>query len=237
VVLTPDDVVLVTPGGIQSLADAKIRKLILTALYSATYPEVSQVWYERKLNRVWVAYPTGTNRTLGAAFILDLTTGQWGRKTLSRATSGAMLLDGEGAAQPNLHLAHPNAALASNNVYGADTDGGSGSGVATNWYKYDLDMGDSTRRKFVRGIRILGDAGGGSGAVAATVKVQVGSKNSPEEAYTFNSQQSYALGSAQQAPCLIDGRWIAVQIESGATTDKAYSVTGFELDWDWASGW
>ena len=236
VALTPDDVVLVTPGLITSLCDAKARKLILSSIYASTVPDASQVWYERKRNRVWVAYCVDSTY-LTNAFILDLTTGQWGRKTFSRASSGALQVESGASTEPNMYLSFSSSTLASNNLYAVDSDGGSGSGVTTAWYKYDLDMGDSARRKFLRGIRVLGGDASSATGTAATVKVRVGSKNSPEAAYTFDAQTSYALGTAEQRGCLGDGRWLAVEIESSATTDKAYHVTGFELDWDWAAGW
>lgn len=237
VVLTPDDVVLVTPAGVQSLCDAKARALIIASVYASNYPEASQVWYERKRNRVWIAYTASTVRYMSQAWVLDLTTGQWGRKALSRDTSGAMQIEGAATTEPYLGLATPSATLASNGLYKDDTDGGSGSGVASQWQKHDLDMGDAMRRKFVRGIRVLGDTGGGPTGIAGTIKVQIGTKNSVEESYTYGSVLTFALGSTQQAPVLADGRYFSLLLDSNANTDKAYSVIGFELDWDWAAGW
>jgi hypothetical protein len=243
VVLTRDDVVLVTAGGVKSIADGQTRRTIFDGLYNADgRHQHCQVWYDRRRGRVYIATPKGVNgSTLTLAYVWEVATGAWGQVALSadgtEQTHGATMYSaaaGLAAARfPELVTFERGTSLATSNAKYVDSNAVTASAQAeTVMQKDDLDLGDASVMKFVRGLRLRATAGS-----TVTLKISLGVKNAATESYTYSAEQDYVLPTAQYAPFTVQGRWVSVKIRAPANTNVQYRVIGFDLDCEPAGAW
>lgn len=237
-VLSQDDVVLVGPNGpIKSLVDNRLRRLMFQYVQStAGRSRHCQVWHDTSKGLVYCCVPSAVNvDAITVAWVYHIASDQWGFRDLydadttsSRYTATAAMLEIEnvnpGYLRRVLVVARRNSSLASAELVKAETASGSLYGNPTELVKEDLDFGDAARWKLVRGVRVRGAA-----ASACTVQVQVGTKSSPTEAYTYAAAQNFTLGSSQMAPFTVTGRWIAVKLTI-ASGQPAARIHGFDLD-------
>jgi hypothetical protein len=245
IVLTKDDVVLVNQTGIvKSLVSGRLRRKIFEGnlMGGDTRQQLCQVWSDRRRGRIYVMRPStqGTDQTLDLGYCYELASDSWSRITfpsfLSAPTDqfvGAVTANlGTGTPpQPNLYILDQGAtALGECAVRAMETT--SASHPATLMQKDDLDLGDASRVKVVRGVRVRATS-----SSAVTVKVTVGSKYAADEAYTYGSTETCVLGSNQFVPALSAGRWFSVKIESNAAGDAAFRCHGFDLEYTERGAW
>lgn len=236
VVMTRDDVVLVSSRGVErSIVDGTIRRNIFDALYNVDGRHMGcKVWHDRRRGHVYIGLPsTAPSGYLTRAWVYEVATGVWGFRELGDQSvraiaTGAMLALGGigsgGREQPQLVLARPGTSLATSKMVLADANTLGFDQNNAVWRKDDLDLGDASRRKLVRNIRVRGSAGS-----TVTLKVRVGSKNSADEAYTYGTEQDWVLPTTWIAPIRTSGRFLSVQIRYPSPIIST-RVMGFDLD-------
>lgn len=84
-----------------------------------------------------------------------------------------------------------------------------------------MDLGDTTARKTVQGIRLLGTG-------SATVYVKIGVKETLNAAYVYTAEQSYIMNTTQFGAFLVSGRWVAVSVRVPQGSTQTF-ITGFDL--------
>ena len=253
VVLTKDDVVLVGPQGvIKSIADNRLRREIFSGLYNADGRQLSsQVWYDRRRGRVYIALPKSSpNLQLTFAYVWEVATDTWGAVSLSntagaaagdlKSVQGACMASLENAAagnaQPRLVVfgrGEPAGALADSECHYLDSNSVRTSvAPETIMRKNDLDLGDASRLKVVQGLRLRGTADS-----TVTLLVKVGVKNALTESYTYSAEQSWVMPTTQFIPFLVTGRWVSVSIRCADDTDVRYRIHGFDIQAEMGGAW
>jgi hypothetical protein len=254
VVLTKDDVVLVGPQGIiKSIADNRVRRDLFSGLYNADGRQLSsQVWYDRRRGRVYIALPKSSpNLQLTFAYVWEVATDTWSVRSLSN-TSGTPTTDltsvqgscmaslenaAAGNAQPRMVVlgrGEPSGALADAECHYLDSnDVRSSVQAGTIMQKDDLDLGDASRLKVVQGLRLRGTAG----STSVTLLVKVGVKNALTESYTYSAEQSWVMPTTQFIPFLVTGRWVSVSIRCADNTDVQYRIHGFDIQAEMGGAW
>lgn len=228
-VLTKDDVVLVTPSGIKSLVQGRVRQSMFANLFNNDGRHLlSQVWYDRVRNRLWIMLGTGaeTNRAL-QAWVYEFSSDTWGRRSEQRSSHAIMaVLENSQPVlgQPKLLVSDPGDGvnIATSNVYFHETAGApSDPPPDAVFFKDDMDLGDTTARKTVQGIRLLGTG-------SATVYVKIGVKETLNAAYVYTAEQSYIMNTTQFGAFLVSGRWVAVSVRVPQGSTQTF-ITGFDL--------
>lgn len=239
VVLTPEDVVLVTARGVEkSLVNGRNRRRIFSGLFNSSDQRHlnSQVWFDKRMGRVWVVTHQALSATwLSRAYVWEIATDTWGEvefysdgtENFACATFGAF--EAATGAQPKLVIGGKGAGvtLGQAQVLVAETNtAASTSGNTSELLKSDLDLGDASRVKRVKGIRLRAS----SATSGVTVQVSVAGKYAADETYTYPTNQTWTLNSTQYLPIDTSGRWFSVRIQSAAAGTKAWRCWGFDLD-------
>ena len=252
VVLTKDDVVLVSPQGvIKSIADNRIRRSLFTNYYNADLrQQSSQVWYDRVRGRVYICLSGASTLNLTAAYVWEVATDTWSARLFTNTAAsasgdikfvqGACLasLDVTTAStgQPRLVLlgrGDDAGALADAEAHYLDSNAVRASKAAqTVMQKDDLDLGDASRLKVIQGLRLRGTA-----PSTVTLLVKVGVKNALTESYTYSAEQSWVMPSTQFIPFLVTGRWVSVSIRCADDTNVQYRIHGFDIQAEMAGAW
>lgn len=246
VVLTKDDIVLVNQTGVvKSLAHGRVRRHffrqgLMTS--SSTKQQLCQVWHERSRSRVWVCRPGVTSELkLQEAFVYELPSDSWGSATLSIRTDATDQI--VSAVTASVGNTTPNApvtfvldqgnSLATSAIRETDTDGATYPQPTSTWTREDLDLGDASAVKVVRGFRLRA----GNQTAGLTLTVTVGSKYAVGDTYVDYDTQNCVVDSTQFVPILAAGRYFRVLIKSAADGDGAVTVHGFDLEYTVRGNW
>lgn len=220
VVLTRDDLVLVTPRGVErSLVDGRLRRTMFANLFNADGRQmIRQVWFDRRLGLVYVPIPQAAPALgMGSAWVWEAASDTWGIVSLDKATlactTAAMLgLAGAGVGgeeQPRLAFAYAGSSLAAGKLVDNESNPTPVDGRQSTWTIYDWDMGDATRGKLIRQVRPRLD---NLGAVSASLTITVGYKDSKEAPYAYAPAATWTTGSSLAASILARGRYFTVEV-------------------------
>lgn len=246
VAMTNDDIVLVNQTGVvKSLVDGRMRRRIFAndLMGSSTgKQQLCQIWSDRRRGRVYVVTPgAAVALKLVRGYCLELASDTWSEFTLSVAATAddapiGVVTANLGAGlppQPQLYvLDQGQGALSECDVKLVESNATANTRPVTLLQKDDLDLGDASAVKVVRGVRIRATSDS-----AVTVKVTVGSKMAATEAYTYGTTATCVLGSNQFCAALSSGRWFSIKIESNAAGDPAFRCHGFDLEYTVRGNW
>lgn len=85
-------------------------------------------------------------------------------------------------------------------------------------------------RKLVSGVRLRI-----TGNVGETVVVKIGASDDPYTAPTYAPAMTHTIGSTIQCDCFVDGRYIAVRVETG--TAYQWRLDSYSIDVNYAGAW
>jgi len=247
VVVTRDDVVLVSARGVEkSIANNRVRRALFSGIYNFNAGQsVAQVWFDRQQGHVVIGYSIGAPAArCRRLMVYDLGTDTWGFQQagnaaeISVSTAGMLSIRNTGGAvavddyKPKLAYATAgDAGLATSGIFLGNEATGTDRLPSSVWHKIDLAMGDPSRYKLVRQIRLSATADS-----AATFSVEIGARNSINETYTYATAQTWTPATTQALQFLVTGRYIAVRITSN-TGGGLCAVLGFDLEYEVQGAW
>lgn len=222
VFLTDDDV-LSWPGAgsPQSILTGKARR-VLGQFSGATGWENSFLLYMPRQNEVWILSNDVTYSP--KVFVVDLGTGNIGRRTLTKITHGVWVRDTPASIKTTgqMVLAFRDGAASAI----APVDGVSGTQMSvaiTNSVTRDaLDFGKPDLVKKVQWIRPHVDAVGGT-----AMNVYCAGTLGPDDAISYGSAQVFTVGTTDKVDFLTSGRYIHIKFES--TSGVTWVLPGFDV--------
>jgi hypothetical protein len=246
VVLTTSDVVLATPGGVQSIADASVRRALFgpNGAIRPTSPRYAHVIYHRPRREVWVCYPTAGDYC-DNALVWHIPTARWGHRTLANrqrsAAAGRTALYGtlETRSREVTLCASQGAAaaLTDGRLYYADEPttsvGGTYQTRSPVLSRQDMDLGEPGRVKLVRAIRPRFQE---QGSAVTGIEVRAGGRNSATEAIAWSGWAAYAPTTDDTVHLFATGRLISVELRHNDGT-KPWRLTGLDIDFDLRGRW
>jgi hypothetical protein len=93
-----------------------------------------------------------------------------------------------------------------------------------------LGFGADDRRKLVSGIRMQI-----AGNVGDTVTVKIGYADSPYATPTYTATMTHIIGQTIQCDCFVDGRYIAIRLETG--TAYQWRLDSYQIDVSDSGAW
>lgn len=242
-VLTTSDVVLVTPAGVQSVADGLVRRALFgpngaMRLDSTRY---SHVVYHKPRQEVWVCYPT-TGAYCDQALVWHIPTGKWGQRALTNrqrsAAAGRTVLSGNVTRTRDITVLASQgnaAALTDGRLYIADEPAGGSTYQARSpvLERQDLDLGEPGRVKTVTAIRPRFQE---QGTAVTGIEVRAGGRNSATEAITWSPWATYAPLTDDTVHLFATGRLISVQLRHNAGA-QPWRLSGLDIDFDLRGRW
>ena len=239
-VVTDGDIVIHDGSTIRSIAQNRRKRFLFNQLDQDNFENLFTV-YNREKNEVWVCFPEAGNSYASRAMIYDVANDAWGDRELENIAFGAPGIindsapdetwDGDSEVwdddatvwnEVNYSLAAEALVLADQGAPDfLETDSGNSS-LSTVLAKNDIDFGEPERYKFVRRVHLRIEA-----ETSVDFMVRLGTRDATGESVTYtnavtvNSDDGYA-------DLLATGRFISVEVK--ATTDKAFKITGLDLE-------
>ena len=243
VVLTAGDVVVNNGTGVQSIANGAVRSYIFNNIDSTNYKRAFVTANPQK-NEVWICFPFGSSETCNKAMVWNWIDKTWGVRTLTDVTYGAFGQINVGTsattwagdseswetdatswneneyspAESRLLMCHSTPLISLTDTGTTDF----GSTITATLERTGMTMGDPYSVKTIRCIypRIDGVSG-------ATVNVQVGSSMFPDSAPTWQTAQSFVIGTSIKVDSFASGRFLSVRFTNadyGAWRMKSFDV-------------
>lgn len=251
-VVSDGDVMLTDGNSGESIIDNKMRKYLFDQLDQDNFGATFVVNYTAK-NEVWICFPSSGHSVCDKALIYDTQEGIWGARDLpdiSHAVVGVVSdvvnTDFYDGATDTYDLAHrtynqQEFSLTDDSLVVAMTDDGTptdskfyqvdkgttfaGTNVPAHIIKATMHHGEPERLKMVSRVypNIVADAGVG-------VFVRVGSQMTSEGPTTWNTEQTYTVGTTEKIDVTVQGRFISYQFRSDGL--KSWKLVGWDADID-----
>lgn len=227
VVLTAGDVVVNAGNGVQSIANGAVRNLIFKNI-STTYYKNAFVTANPQRNEVWVCFPFGETSTCNKACVWNWIDKTWSVRTLSNVTYGAFgqaniasagtawSADTEtwaedvttwneneySPAEARLLMCHSTPYISLADIGATDF----GSIISASIERSGMTLDDSYSVKTIRSIRPQIDAMNGT-----EITIQVGASMYPDSAPTWQTAQTFTVGSSIKIDSFATGRYLSVR--------------------------
>lgn len=243
VVLTSGDVVLNSGGGVQSIANGAVRNYIFRNIDSTNYKRAF-VTSNPQRNEVWICFPYGNTETCNTAIVWNWVDKSWGIRSLTSVTYGAFgqlpsaMTSSSWAsdtdswesdsttwneneyspAEARLLTCRSTQLIALEDAGATDL----GTIIDSRLERTGMTMGDPYSVKTIRAIypRIDGNTG-------ATVSVQIGASMYPDADPTWQTAQSFTIGSSIKIDSFATGRFLAIRfsnVDYGPWRIKSFDV-------------
>lgn len=253
--LTDGDVVITDGNEATSLIDKRMRNYLFNQLDQTNYTSAFVVAYPYK-NEVWICYPTSGNTFCDEALVIDTGRGNpigvRALPAIAHAANGAVndtadsqyfddqtytfdsanfLFNQQDYSEANqaLVMAYSNDATpTSSKLFQVDVgnDANGADNIDASLTRHLLDMGEPERMKFVTRIipKITGTAG-------TQLSIRLGATNSPSGSVTYESNQTYTIGTTVDLYFTVLGKFIEVQITSDES-NAPWTCQGFDLEYE-----
>lgn len=243
VVLTAGDVVLNNGTGAPSIATGAVRDYIFRNIDSTNYKRAF-VTSNPQRNEVWICFPYGNVETCNTAVVWNWVDKSWGIRSLTSVTYGAFGqlpviatastwatdtdtwdVDATSWNENEYSPAEARLLMCRSTPLITLEDTGTtdlGSLIDARLERTGMTMGDPYSVKTMRSIYPRID-----GIVGATIDVQVGSSMYPDEATTWQTAQTFTIGSSIKVDSFATGRFFAVRfsnVDYGAWRMKSFDV-------------
>lgn len=245
VLLTGGDIVLHSGNGPQSIATGRVRRWLFNSI-DTTYYARSFVCSNYETNEVWVCFPESGSTSCTKAAVWNWNDDTWSVRTLQNATYGASgqvvnngtalswsadsaswssdstswSSEGLGAVQASLLMTQTDPMIVQME-YG-NTFGGTSPNCSIE--RTGLAFGQPDLVKTVKSITPRIEASPGT-----VFSISVGASMDAEVQPTWQSAVSYTAGTTRKANAFATGRFLALKIESTATTSWRLKSVDFEL--------
>lgn len=225
-VITANDVVIHDGISIESLCRNKVRKEIFDnqIAYDDDVADLSLAFYNRVNNELWICVPSKIglgDSGLYFTAIFSLVTKEWSFREMDFGAS--WLVNGGDLSDSNPAVGFESvlAIEAGGDIYELDAVTTADNDGDMLLQRHDLDFGEPSRFKFIRGIRTLFDG-------TDELDIRVGYRNDLSDAITWNS---WAAVTDQLLYVDVVGRFISIEYRVDASTDFwRISRTIFELE-------
>jgi hypothetical protein len=244
VVLSAGDVVLVTGQGVQSIANGYVRNYIFQNI-NTTYYKRAFVTANPQKNEAWICFPYADSATCNKACVFNWIDKTWSIRELTNATYGAFGQINYSAtsatwadtgtwetdattwneneyspAEARLLMSHSTPAISLVDTGTTDF----GSLISAQLERTGMYLDDPTTVKTVRAIypKIDGNTG-------ATVSIQVGSSMFPNGAPTWESAQTFTIGTSIKIDTFATGRFISIRFNN--TDYSRWRMKSFAIDY------
>ncbi len=244
VVLTAGDVIIHQAQGVQSIADAQVRKYIFNNIDNANYKKAFVTSNPQK-NEVLVCFPSNGSTVCDKAAVWNWSDKTWGLRDLNGVTYGAFgqanitnisttwdtdsgAWDSD-ASEWNENEYAPNEArliLCRNTPAITAFDTGTndfGSNFRGILQRENMSFGDSYSNKLLRTIYPKIDAADGT-----VIQIEAGSSMNPSESPSWEPAVSFTVGTDQKADILCRGRYLSLRLTS--TGASPWRVRSIDLD-------
>lgn len=227
VALTSDDVLIHDGQLVESIAEKRVREDLFPSINSA-YASTCFVAPDYRNHELWVCYPV-SNSLPDTAWVWNWRDNTWGKRSLGifshvqsgsyQGAGGTWASDGAtwasdqtpwdvGLVAPLFMGAQPKSTKLQQLNF---TEQENGSNFTAFIERVALDLGDDSRRKLVKKVRlhVSGTAGG-------QLSVQIGSHDTPDAAPSYSGAQTHTIGTTLENDFLVQGRYIAIKISSNS---------------------
>lgn len=243
VVLTVGDVIIHNGQGPESLLDNKARKWLFDTMDPTNY-EASFVTTHSAKQEVWVCFPgagqsvctkalvwnwgDGTlsmrelpNVTYAVNGVVDVSTSSWSTATGTWAAATATWSSITKYSVNDQRLFMSSTASA---IYAADVvDSANGATVDAYVERTGLHFDAPDVRKLCRGIWAKID-----GTTGSEVQIQIGAADDPNTAPTWQTAQTYTIGTSNKIDSFASGRYLAYRVKSNDV--KSWRIRSFDFD-------
>jgi hypothetical protein len=245
VVLTAGDVVLNNGTGAPSIATGAVRDYIFRNIDSTNYKRAF-VTSNPQRNEVWICFPYGNVETCNTAVVWNWVDKSWGIRSLTSVTYGAFGqlpviatastwatdtdtwdVDATSWNENEYSPAEARLLMCRSTPLITLEDTGTtdlGSLIDARLERTGMTMGDTYSVKTMRSIYPRVD-----GIVGATIDVQVGSSMYPDEATTWQTAQTFTIGSSIKVDSFATGRFFAVRFSN--VDYAAWRMKSFDVDY------
>lgn len=243
VVLTAGDVVVNNGTGVQSIANGAVRSYIFNNIDSTNYKSAF-VTANPQRNEVWICFPFGSSETCNAACVWNWIDKTWGLRTLVNVTYGAFgqfnssttttTWDGDSdtwetdatswneneysPAEARLLMCHSTPLISLTDTGTTDLS----VLIESKLERTGMTMGDPYSVKTIRSIYPRID-----GVFGASVNIEVGASMYPDSAPTWQTAQSFVIGSSIKVDSFASGRFLSIRFTNadyGAWRMKSFDV-------------
>ena len=245
VVLTAGDVIVHQAQGVESIADAQVRKYIFNSIDQTNYKRAFVTSNPQK-NEVLICFPVnGGDGTCQKAAVWNWVDKTWGLRDLSSVTYGASgqanITTGSttwdtdsdtwdtDATEWNETEYSPNEArllfCRSTPAISAFDSGTTDYGTAFTALleRSAMTFGDATANKMIRTIYPRFDAGSGT-----TIQIQCGYAFSSTQAPTWKPATTFTVGTSNKADIFCNGKYLAIRFFT--TGNAKWRLRSFDID-------
>lgn len=241
-VVADGDIVLHDGSNIRSVARNRRRRFLFNQIDQDNYENLFTV-YHRAQNEVWICFPTAGNSFCDRAMIYDVANDAWGDRELSGVTFAATGIINDTAAdetwdadaevwdddvttwnQQNFSLATRELVLADGDTPDLLEVGLGAQSLTAVLARYSMDFGNGERLKFAKRVHIRVEAD-----ESIDFTLRMGTQSAPQGTITWKSPQSFS-SDVGFANVLALGKYLSLELS--ATTDRAFRITGLDIEYE-----
>jgi hypothetical protein len=245
VVLTSGDVIIHSGQGPQSIANAAVRDYIFKNIDS-TNTKAAFVTANPQKNEVWICFPFGTSTTCNRACVWNWTDRTWCVRTLTNVTYGAFGQVNVAStsstwasdtaswesdatswneneyspAEARLLMCHSTPLISLTDTGTSDF----GTTITATLERTGMTLDDSGSVNTIRAIYPKID-----GTTGAQISIQVGASMYPDAAPTWQTAQTFTIGSSIKIDQFATGRYMSIRFAS--TSYPGWRMRSFVIDY------
>lgn len=239
-VVTDGDVIRTDGTNRRSVAKGRVQKRLFSQL-DQDYYENLFVTFNRAQGEVWVCFPEAGNQRCTKALVYDVAADAFGERDLPEATCAAVgIVNDEAQSEDwdddagdwdddtsywnaqNFSFATESLLIGfETTAQQQDTD--DAQAVPALLAKYDMDLGDAARVKFVRRVHVRKDTGAGP------LEVRLGARFATDEDIRWTNPRTLNEGE-QTVNLQARGRYLSVEIRSAGA--QTWRVSGFDIEFE-----